>query len=147
MKKTFFTLAMATIITGLILTGCQSRADKVKDAEDKVENARDKVTEAQSELDKELNDSIQQFRQEYRDRIAAHDKCIAEFKARIASEKAENRAKYEKKLKELEQKNSDLKKDLDDYNQAGQSKWDSFKTKFSQDMNNLGKSLKNFFTD
>jgi len=41
-------------------------------------------------------------------------KNIAEFKARIAKEKKENRADYEKKLLVLEDNNSDLKKKLAD---------------------------------
>ena len=78
------------------------------------------------------------------EKIDANEKSIAEFKARIAKEKRENRAKYEKKLAGLEQKNSDMKKKLDEYKEDGKEKWTSFKNEFSHDMDELGKALKGF---
>jgi septal ring factor EnvC (AmiA/AmiB activator) len=74
--------------------------------------------------------------------LTDQEKNIAEFKARIAKEKKENRADYEKKLIELENKNSDLKKKLADYKDDGQDKWISFKAEFNRDIDELGKAFK-----
>ena len=48
----------------------------------------------------------------------------------------------EKKIDELEQKNSELKKRLDDYKADGKEKWEKFKAEFSHDMDELGKAFK-----
>ncbi|NTW31210.1 MAG: hypothetical protein HGB12_01020 [Bacteroidetes bacterium] len=143
MKKSIFTLAIATLMVGTMLTNCQSSARKVENAEDKVEDANDKVAEANQELNEEIRDSILQFKKESEEKFIAHEKSIAQFKARIAKEKIENKAEYDKKLAELEQKNTDLKKKLDEYKEEGKEKWKIFRTEFNKDMEDLGKSFKN----
>jgi DNA anti-recombination protein RmuC len=146
MKNTILTLAVAVFMAGTMLTGCQSSAKKVENAEEKVQDAKDKVVEAKQELSQALTDSIQQFKKESEEKISANEKSIAKLKVRIAKEKKETRAKNEKKLAGLEQKNSNMKKRLDDYNynEGGRSKWASFKSEFSYDMDELGKALKGF---
>jgi len=144
MKKTIYSLAIATLMVGTILTGCQSSVQKVENAKDKVQDAKDNVVIAKQELNQALADSIQQFKKESAEKISRQESSIADFRARIAKEKKANRAKYEKKLAELEQKNSDLKKKLDDYKDEGQDKWTSFKTEFTHDMDGLGNALKSF---
>ena len=147
MKNTISTLAVIVFIAGTILIGCQSNAKKVENAENKLDDANYNVLEAKQDLAKAHNDSVlayQKFKEESEAKINAHEKSIAEFKARIANEKQENKDKYEKKLAEIEQKNSDLKKKLADYKEEGKEKWDSFKTKFNHDMDELGKALKGF---
>jgi hypothetical protein len=69
---------------------------------------------------------------------------VAEFKARIANQKKVAKDDYERQIADLEQKNSDMKKQLDDYKIDGKEQWQAFKTKFSKDMDNLGKAFKGF---
>jgi peptidoglycan hydrolase CwlO-like protein len=146
MKNTILTLATAAFVAGTMLTGCQSSAKKVENAENKVQDAKEKVVEAKQELNKDLNDSIQLFKKESEEKIVANEKSITELKAKIANEKKEHRAKNEKKLAELEQKNSNLRKRLADYdyNEQARSRWTSFKMEFNHDMDALGKALKGF---
>jgi len=54
------------------------------------------------------------------------------------------RADYEKNLNELEQKNKNLKMKMAEYQDSGKDNWESFKREFNHDMDELGKSLKNF---
>jgi hypothetical protein len=147
MKKTFFALGIGTLIAVSSLSSCQTSAEKVGTAETKVNEANENLADARMELNKAQSDSVSEyytFKKESELKIAAHEKSIAEFKARIASEKKENRAKYEKKLAELEQKNTDMKKKLEDYKEDGKDKWMAFKTEFTHDMDNLGTALKGF---
>ncbi|MDR3705730.1 MAG: hypothetical protein P4L28_07495 [Paludibacteraceae bacterium] len=147
MKKIIFTLAVTSLIAGAFLTSCNSSAKKVKDAQAKVEETQKDATEAKTDLKKEKQDSINehlQFKKEAEDKINAHNKSIADFKARIVKEKKQNRAQYEKKLAKLEQKNSDLKKELEDYKDGGKDKWIKFKNGFNKDMEDLGNGIKNF---
>ena len=120
-----------------MIIGCQSSAEKVQ-------KAKDKVQEAKSDLEKARFDSIteyQQFRKEAEEKIAAQEKIISDFRIRIANEKLENKAIYEKKLAELEQKNTDMKKTLENYIEQGQNNWQLFKTEFNRDMNKLGEAF------
>jgi chromosome segregation ATPase len=147
MKKTILCLTVIIFIAGTVFTGCQSSARRVENAENKLDDARDKVVQAKQDLNEARQDSFtdyQQFRIDSENKIRAHEKSIADFKARIAKEKKENRDLYEKKLTVLEQKNTDLKKKLDEYKADGKENWVAFKTEFTKDMDALGKALKDF---
>ena len=144
MKTLTFILITAMFVVGSIFIGCQSSSDKVKDAQKKMEEANYDLIIAKQELDQAQKDSIHQFRKESEAKITQHEKSIAEFKARISSEKRENKAKYDKKLAELEQQNSDLKKSLDEFKEDGKEQWTAFKVKFNKDMDKLGEAFKGF---
>ncbi len=146
MNKTILTLAVTVFMAGTMLTGCRSSEKKVKNAQDKVQNAQDKVVEAQQALNQAIKDSIRQFRKESEERISANEKSIAEFKVRIGNEKKENRARYEKKLAELEQQNRDMRKNLEEFREDRKENWDSFRLKFKHDMSEFGKAMKDFWT-
>jgi predicted RNase H-like nuclease (RuvC/YqgF family) len=60
---------------------------------------------------------------------------------------SKTKAKYNKAVAELEQKNRDLKKKLEEYKDEGESKWQEFKTNFSHDIDGLGKTMKDLFKD
>lgn len=138
MKKSILVIAASTFITGAILTSCNTSAEKV-------ENAQNNVTEANKDLDKankEYLADIENYKKETADKIAANDQSITEFNVRIENEKKEAKADYKKKIAELEQKNSDMKKKMDDYKAEGKEKWEIFKTEFSHDMDELGNAFK-----
>ena len=116
-------------MAGTIFIGCQSSAKKVEDAQTKVIDAQNEADKAQNELNETRQDSINDylaFKKESQEKINAQEKSIAEFKARIANEKRENKVIYEKKIALLEKKNSDMKKKLDDYKGEGKDQWTAF---------------------
>ncbi|MFC2087271.1 hypothetical protein ACFLSA_03810, partial [Bacteroidota bacterium] len=138
-------LANILLLTVVILSGCQSSATKVENAEDKVQEAKKNLADSKTDLYTIRLDTIsnyEQFKIEAEKIIVAQEKNIAEFKAGLASEKKEINADYDKKLVELENKNNELKKKLADYKDDGQIKWISFKNEFNHDMNELGKAFK-----
>jgi ribosomal protein L30E len=137
MKKVIITIAVSALMSGTILTSCNS-------SEKKVEDARENVVVAKQELNQALKDSIQEFRTQSEIRIEDYEKTIVELKANIAKEKKENRSEYEKDLAKLEQKNADLKMQLADFKEENQEKWYTFKTEFNNDMDELGLAFKNF---
>jgi len=138
MKKSILSLTLFTFLTGAVFTSCNSSAEKL-------ENAKNDVTEANKDLveaeDAYLTD-IENYKTSAREKTDANDKSIAEFKSRIANQKKEAKADYEKKIAELEQKNSDAKKKMDDYKADGKDKWELFKSEFNHDMEELGKAFK-----
>lgn len=80
-------------------------------------------------------------------KIAENEKTIAELKAQRKKDGSSNPDAYTNRIAELEQKNADLKKRIQEYKQDNQEKWQSFKTEFSHDMDDLGTALKNVTVD
>ena len=140
MKKTTLLLTASIFITASILTGCNTPAQKV-------ENAQENVAEANKNLDSanvEYQADIDNCRKEANDKIVANDKSIADFKARINDQKEEARADYKNRLAELEQKNSDMKLEIDGYKADGKDNWEIFKSRFGDEMDKLDNSVKDF---
>jgi peptidyl-tRNA hydrolase len=144
MKKTMLILLTTIVTSGVVMMSCDSSEVKAKKAAEKVQVANAEAEKAALELknaEQVLIDEYNQFKKESEAKIIAHNKSVAEFRKRVAKEKKENRAKYEAKLTELENKNSDLKKKLDGYKADGIEKWNQFKNEFNRDMEALGKSF------
>jgi cell shape-determining protein MreC len=140
MKKIILILTVMLFTTGTMFMSCQSSSEKVN-------QAKEDVVQANQELNQAIKDSIVQFKTESEQQISANEKRIAEFKTKIAKEKKEVKATYENSLAKLEQQNNLLKKNLNDFKDDETEKWESFKTEFSGDMNDLGIALKNFGTN
>lgn len=138
MKKLILSLATYTFISGAILTSCTSSAEKLEEAKKDAVEANSDLTKANEEY---LTD-IENYRKETADKIAANERSIAEFEARIATEKKEARAEYKEKIIKLEQKNSDARKKMDEYKAEGKESWEIFKAEFNHDMEELGKAFK-----
>ena len=142
MKKTLLFL-VAVIFLWVVQVYGQATIVNVKSNFETV-NTSDELSESQQARQDSITE-YQKFKKEAEEKIIAYEKIISEFKIKIAKEKKENKVIYEKKLAELEQKNSDMKKKLDDYKEVGEDKWESFKTNFDKDMDELGKAFNNLF--
>jgi hypothetical protein len=82
------------------------------------------------------------YKTETAEKIAANDLIIKDFNDRIASQKKDAKVEYKQKVASLEQKNTDMKKKMDDYKLEGKENWEKFKTEFNHDMDELGKAFK-----
>ena len=140
MKKLIFILAATTIIlVGATITSCTSTPAE------KVSNAQKEVTQATKDLEaanKAYLADIETYRKEAADKVMANDKAIADFKARIETQKQSAKGTYQKQIMELERKNTDMKKKMDDYKVDTKEKWEAFKSEFSHDMEDLGNAFK-----
>ena len=85
---------------------------------------------------------MENYRTTTAERIALNNQSIADFNLRVANEKNKVTVDYQNKIAELEQKNSDMKKRMDDYKADGKEQWETFKTEFSRDMDNLRQAFK-----
>jgi len=137
-SKLLFFFTMLGIF--FMFTSCDNAAQKVVKAEENVVDAEKDLQMAEEEY---LAD-VEQYKLLSAEKIAANDRSIAEFNARIEQEKKEVRADYKAKIKSLETKNSDMKKKMDEYRVEGKDKWELFKTEFGKDMDELGESISNF---
>ena len=142
MRKTTFTMAIIGSMALTMFTACQSSSKKVENAKENVLEAKENVVEAKQELNQALKDSIKDFRKKSEDQLIANEKSLALYKEKIAREKKENRANYEKEWAQLVQKNKDMKVRLENYNEETEGNWEVFKSEFNRDMDELGKAFK-----
>ncbi|MFL5727872.1 MAG: hypothetical protein ACJ75J_00175 [Cytophagaceae bacterium] len=137
MKK-LIAIASFIYISSTLISGCSNSAENVQKAQDNVKNANQDLDIA----NKEYLADVEAYRKEAAAKIAANEKSIAEFKARKQADKNAAKADYDLEVAALERKNSDMKKQLDDYQFQGAEKWDLFKSEFSHGMDELGKAFK-----
>ena len=133
-NKSILTLAILAALT----IGCNSSSKNLEEAQEEVVDAHNELDQANLDYDADMEN----YKLETTKTIEANNQSIAEFKVRIANEKKEKKAEYEAKINELDQKNSDMKKKLDEYQADGKEKWEAFKIEFSRDMNELGLAFK-----
>lgn len=138
MKKSISTYMLCLGLSTLTLVSCNNSSDKVKNAEAAVTKADSNLIDANQEYLTE----VENYKKETTEKIAANDKSIAEFKARVAQEKKSARADYLAKVETLEKKNSDLKKRMDDYKAQSKEQWEGVKTEFNHDMDEIGNAFK-----
>ncbi|HSQ47906.1 MAG TPA: hypothetical protein VLM44_13425 [Lutibacter sp.] len=140
MKKLIFTLSATVLLAGAIFTSCNTAAEKVEKAEDKSIKADEDYNSAKEEY---LAD-IENFKKETNAKIDANNQLIADFKVKIASSKKDAQVYYQEQITILEQKNIAMKQKMDAYQESGKDNWETFKTEFNKDMNDLGEAFKNF---
>jgi chromosome segregation ATPase len=140
MKKLIFTLSATIMLTGVIFTSCNTAAEKVDNAEEKSIKADEDFNSAKEEY---LAD-IENFKKETNAKIDANNLTIADFKVKIATSKKDAQVYYQEQIAILEQKNIAMKEKMDAYQESGKDNWESFKTEFNKDMNDLGEAFKNF---
>lgn len=143
MKKSIGIISASVIFLAFFLASCTTASEEVA-------NAEENVIEAEEELE-ESNEAYRKEMRAYKERTAvqfdANEKSLKDFQLRIAEQKGEAKTDYEKKIAELNNKNSDLKRRMEDFRSDSQSSWEIFKSEFGRDMDELGKSFRDFTTN
>lgn len=144
MKKTIAIISATVVLfAGTSLIGCNS-------PEDKVENAAENVVDAHEDLEKANQDYVNEvanYKREISQRTEENNVRIAEMRAKASERKAETRADYNARIDELDRKNGEMKRKLDGYNGDNRDNWESFKSEFNHDMDELGKSFSDLGND
>lgn len=138
MKKSI--LVTTLFVYALIVGACSSPTKNVEDAKTDVVEANKELDDAQAEYMADMA----KYKTETAEKIAANELIIKDFNARIASQKKDAQVEYKQKVASLEQKNTDMKKKMDDYKLDGKENWEKFKTEFNHDMDELGEAFKDF---
>lgn len=131
-------LSAAIVFAGTVSTSCKPSASKTENAQQDLNEAKLELKQANEDYQIEIND----YRQETAEKISDNDRIIADFKVKIKHEKKDAKSAYEEKIAQLEQKNKELKQKMDDYRADGKEKWETFKTEFNHDMDELGRAFK-----
>ncbi|MFU8861951.1 MAG: hypothetical protein ACNA8K_16185 [Cyclonatronaceae bacterium] len=143
MKYSIGILTTATLIAVSGLVGCNSPSDKMDRAETSVIEANQDLEIAKKEVEAELRI----YRAKNADRIVDNNRTISDIKKKIEAEPdKEKKARLEKKLAEYEETNRELKREMDNFKASGRENWDNFKDSFTNKMDDLGDSLKDFFS-
>lgn len=129
------------IITASLATSCTSPKEKVSDAE------KD-VSEAQMELDKAKEDykaDVKSYKAEIAAKISENEAAISSLNAQ--SDKVKDKEEYQTKVAKLEQRNTELKIKIENYDAQDKTQWEQFKSEFSHDINELGKAFNDMSTN
>lgn len=146
-NKIIFSIIFIAAMSTLVIS-CDSSKEKVASARENLENTENDKVIADRELEQALQDSIKEYTEyqnESEQRIETYLQQIQNIKSKIKNEKRAKKSEYEKVLLGLESKTIQMQKDLKEYNAIGKDKWATFKAKFSNDLDTLGKSISNFF--
>ncbi|WP_258100582.1 hypothetical protein [Marinoscillum pacificum] len=143
MRNSTLYIAAFVIIGAVITVSCDSSAQKLEKAQNAVIDADEDLVKANQDY---LAD-METYKKETDDKIAANQRSIVEFEARVAKVKKETKEAYALRVAELEQKNADLKKRLNDFKAIDKEQWDAFKMEFSKELDELGKSFKDLNLD
>lgn len=131
------------VIIGVSLFSCVKSSEKVEDAKEDVAEAKENLVDEEEAYLKE----VEAYKAKVAEEITANERSIAEFNKRIATQKSEAKGEYEKTITELKNKNSDLKKKLDDFKSDSKANWEEFKVQFNKDMDELGLRIRSLNTE
>lgn len=146
MKTMMRILLISMVVTGTLLTGCNSSADRDGHSHEGMEEGMDDASDAMHEIGHDASRSVSEFRHDAEMKIDEYEASMADLRVKMANEKAENKAAFERKLSQLEQKTKEMKSRLKEYKETGEDEWTTFKTEFERDLDGVGTSISNFFT-
>ena len=142
MKKTFFAMAFNVVLAAAVFTSCQTKEEKVADAQENVQEAKEELSEAKAEL----NAEYPAYRTEVENRIKMNEERIAQLRKNIGNGGKPLDAERAKRIDELEEKNAQLRARLVGY-ETERSDWESFKREFNHDMDELGAAIEDLGKD
>jgi predicted nucleic acid-binding Zn-ribbon protein len=120
-------------------------------SENKVDNANENIQEAKEDLNQAMNDARaewEKFVTDSREKIRENQEKIAKQREKLATaDDAKEREKHREKIAELEAKNNELRRKIDEYKYENETAWQEFKREFNHDMDELGRSIDNVFED
>lgn len=128
-----------------------SQAQKEEAARVKVENAKSDLKDARIEANTLAQkvataEEWRIFKSESEIKIKANDVRIAELKVQLNKPGKLLDPLYVKRIETLEAQNRGMQNRIIIY-EKNQSDWETFKREFNHDMDELGKALKDVFTD
>ena len=146
MKKTIYTLATLTLITATVILGCNSSPKREEEAKDDVSDARENTEDAKEKLmmaKKEANaEEWKKIKKEANKRIIDNEIRIGKLKDKIIKSGSSIDTSYSKKIKELEQKNKDIRIKVDSYKNDTSDDWELFKREYNHDTEQLDRAIK-----
>lgn len=150
MKTQIFTIAIATLMVGILFTSCETAEQREEAAEAQVQEAQEELNEAKQDVkfaaQKTANaEEWRVFKADIDEKITKNENRIAELKVQLKKPGRTLEGDL-KRIETLEQQNKDLRTRMVTY-ERNQSDWESFKREFNHDMDELGKALNDLTVD
>ena len=137
MKKT---ILIAVLFAGTFLISCKSAQQKETAAKQNVVEAKQDLKETQASNANEWK----VFKAESEAKIIDNEVRIAELKTKMNKPGNTFDGMYRTRIEKLEAKNTELKSKLKNYD-GNQTGWQTFKSDFNRDMNEIGGNIKDLF--
>lgn len=139
MKKSIHTLALALFIATTTLVSCKKTSNQEIVPTDAETDGTSVIVKSRTE-----NKEWEAFKVRTDSTIIRNEMRIAELKNKMTETGKSIDSTYQIKIDLLQEKNEEMKIKLDDYSNDATQNWDSFKTEFNHDMDELKVALKNF---
>jgi hypothetical protein len=142
---------LIAILLILIFAHCKTVDKKEADAISQIQNAKLKLKEVAAAHKGEKNETAtaqewKKFKADLDAKIMQNDERIAILKKQMIRKERKIDDLYNRRMDSLQVKSRSLKDRLERYDGV-QTDWKKFKTEFERDMEELGKSLKDFTAD
>lgn len=137
MNKAIVILAIAA---GTIFTSCKSANQKQATAQQNATEANQDLTNTQASNAAEWK----AFKAESQAKILDNEQRIANLKEKMNKPGSTFDGIYRTRIEKLEAKNNELKAKLNNYD-GNQTDWQTFKSDFNRDMDEIGNNIKDLF--
>lgn len=142
--RTLFNILLLWLLSGVIITGCQSSEQKINRSKEDLKEEHIK-TKAEAEKLASANE-WQTFRITSRIEIAKNDIRIIELKTKMLESGKAHDQVFANRIESLESNNKYLRLKIENY-EINQSDWESFKREFNHDMDEFGQAFKDLTVD
>lgn len=133
-QKSFFAFFANVFVATSLLTSCESP----------ITQAEEKAAFAKQDLEQQERESIadyQNFKAESEAIVLKNKHVIANFKVEIMTGRNSMKARYQKRLSELEKQNKEMGIKLKQYTETSEEDWKIFKRKWDEEMGRIVESL------
>ncbi|MHB8580701.1 MAG: sll1863 family stress response protein [Ignavibacteriaceae bacterium] len=144
MKNKIVTLGVIGFLAGVVFMGCQ------KAGENNSQQPNESMVETKPDsqaVKTSYSDDWKSFKSTSEQKIQDNENSITAFKEKMKKTGTKMKAKYNKEIASLEKSNRAMKKKLEEFKNDGKSAWEDFKTGFNNDMDKLGKAIKDLTSD
>jgi len=133
------TKKLALLAFGLVMTfsSCKNNETKIEDAKEDVLEARQDLVEAETDS---LAD-YEAFKMKINEKVTSNELKIADLRVKAVDKGKDGKERIAKRIKNLEEKNNELKAKLAGYSKYDSATWESFKTEVEKSSDNLQKEF------
>lgn len=146
MNKILYISALITLFSAAAIVSCQSKSTTDENTEEAISNFKEDVQQLSN--DSIATTELYAFRTESERIIDLNNQRIQDYRIKISKPGMPVLDKMrEKRIKELQEKNAALRVKIVEYkNNQSTTAWQTFKTDFNRDLDELNKSLDEFFS-
>lgn len=130
------------LMLSAFLLSCKSNDNKIDDTNDAYENTSSQLNEDQ----RKMNEEYQDFKKDATEEIKENDENIEKLLKKINEPGKTLDEARGRRVADLREQNTELRARLNNYS-LNTSDWQSFKTKFNSDLNDVGQSFQDLFSD